>query len=52
MVTTADYGPDSYSFAKKPLTLLNGGNLLHLLEKHGHNAKIDIKEAKKLMSEK
>ncbi|MEZ4954755.1 MAG: restriction endonuclease [Saprospiraceae bacterium] len=53
LVTTADYGPDSYSFAKgKPLTLLNGGNLLHLLEKHGHNARIDIKEAKKLMSEK
>ncbi len=48
LVTTADYGPDAYSFAKdKPLTLLNGGNLLHLLEKHGHQAKIDLKEAKK-----
>ena len=41
------YGPDAYEFAKaKPLTLLNGGNLLHLLEKHGHKAKIDLKEAK------
>lgn len=47
LVTTADYGPDAYDFAKnKPITLLNGGNLLYLLEKHGHKAKIDLKEAK------
>ncbi len=52
LVTTADFGPDSYNFVKdKPLTLLNGGNLLHLLEKHGHKAKIDIKEAKKILKE-
>ena len=52
LVTTSDYGPDSYNFAKdKPITLLNGSNLLHLLEKHGHKAKIDIKEAKRLMKE-
>ena len=52
LVTTADYGPDAYEFAKgKPLTLLNGGHLLHLLEKHGHKAKIDLKEAKKLLAE-
>jgi len=52
LVTTADYGPDAYEFAKgKPLTLLNGSNLLHLLEKHGHRAKIDLKEAKKLLAE-
>lgn len=49
LVTTANYGPDAYEFAKgKPLTLLNGANLLHLLEKHGHRAKIDLKEAKAL----
>jgi len=49
LVTTADYGPDAYEFAKnKPLTLLNGSNLLHLLEKHGHKAKIDLMEAKVL----
>jgi len=49
LVTTADYGPDAYEFARnKPLTLLNGGNLLHLLEKHGHKAKIDLREAKAL----
>jgi restriction system protein len=49
LVTTADYGPDAYEFANnKPLTLLNGGNLLHLLERHGHKAKIDLQEAKAL----
>lgn len=47
LVTTSDYGPDAYSFVKdKPLSLLNGANLLHLLEKHGHKARIDIQEAK------
>ena len=53
LVSTADYGPDAYDFAKdKPLTLLNGSNLLHLLLKHGYHAKIDLKEAKKILSEK
>ena len=48
LVTTSHYGADAYEFAKgKPLTLLDGGNLLHLLSKHGHNAKIDLKEAKR-----
>ena len=52
LVTTSDYGPDSYKFAKgKPIQLLNGSNLLHLLEQHGHKARIDIKEAKKTLSE-
>jgi restriction system protein len=53
LVSTADYGPDAYAFAKgKPLTLLNGSELLYLLEKHGHHAKIDLREAKKILSEK
>jgi len=47
LVTTADYGPDSYEFAKgKPLTLLSGANLLHLLAAHGHRAKIDLQAAR------
>lgn len=51
LVTTADYGPDAYEFAKnKPLTLLNGSNLLFLLEKHGQKARIDLAEAKRLQS--
>ncbi|MCP4118640.1 MAG: restriction endonuclease [Desulfobacteraceae bacterium] len=50
LVTTSDYGKDSYGFAKdKPITLLNGSNLLSLLEKHGHKARINIAEAKKIM---
>jgi restriction system protein len=52
LVTTADYGSDAYNFAKgKPLTLLNGSNLLHLLEKHGHHARIDLREAKEILNE-
>ena len=52
LVSTADYGPDAYQFAKdKPLTLLSGSNLLHLLEKHGHHARIDLREAKVLLAE-
>lgn len=47
LVTTSDYGADSYEFAKdKPLTLLNGSNLLHMLERHGYEARIDLREAK------
>lgn len=52
LVTTSDYGSDSYDFAKgKPLTLLNGSNLLYLLEKHGTHAKIDLREAKRILKE-
>ena len=47
LITTSDYGSDSYKFAQgKPITLLNGGHLLYLLEKHGHHARIDLREAK------
>ncbi len=48
LVTTADYGSDAYKFAAdKPITLLTGSNLLHMLEKHGFRAKIDLVEARK-----
>jgi restriction system protein len=51
LVTTSNYGKDSYEFAKdKPLTLLNGSNLLSLLEKHGHKARINVAEAKKILN--
>lgn len=47
LVSTSDYGPDAYDFVRgKPLTLLNGANLLHMLERHGHKARIDLNEAK------
>ena len=52
LVTTSDYGPDAYEFAKgKPLVLLTGGNLLHLLAQHGHKARIDLQEAKVMLGE-
>lgn len=47
LVSTANYGSESYEFVKgKPITLLDGSNLLSLLEKHGHKARIDLREAK------
>jgi restriction system protein len=49
LVTTSDCGPDAYEFANgKPITLLNGANLLHLLEKHGTRAHINLLEARQL----
>lgn len=47
LITTSDYGHDSYEFAKdKPLKLLNGGHLLAMIRKHGRKAYINIQEAK------
>ncbi len=52
LVTTSDYGADSVNFVKdKPLTLINGAQLLSLLEKHGHRARIDLNEARTLQAE-
>jgi restriction system protein len=49
LVTTSSFGPDAYRFAKdKPITLMDGNNLLFLLAKHGHQARIDLVEAKRL----
>jgi restriction system protein len=51
LVTTSDYGPDAYEFASgKPITLLNGSNLLHLLEKHGTKAHINLVEARQALT--
>ena len=52
LITTSDYGHDSYEFAKdKPLKLLNGGHLLALLHKNGKAGYINIKEAKETLRE-
>ena len=52
LVTTSHYGPDAYGFAKdKPITLLNGAELLGLLQKYGYSFKIDLVEAKRLNAE-
>lgn len=52
LITTSDYGHDSYEFAKdKPLKLLNGGHLLALLHKNGRKGYINIQEAKDKLAE-
>ena len=49
LVTTSSYGPDSYDFAKdKPISLIDGPNLLALLRKHGRTYRIDLEEARRL----
>ena len=41
LVTTAGYGPDAHDFAKdKPIELIDGGNLLYLLNQQGVQARI------------
>lgn len=53
LITTANYGADAHQFAQgKPLVLLSGNHLLHLLEKHGHKAKIDLMEAKQILADR
>jgi restriction system protein len=52
LVTTSIYGADAYAFANNsPITLLNGGQLLGLLAKHGYSFRIDIREARTLTSQ-
>ena len=49
LVTTSMYGADAYKFANnEPVTLLNGGELLGLLKKHGYDFRIDLIEAKRM----
>ena len=51
LVTTSAFGPDAYEFAKdKPITLIDGARLLHMLQKHGYNFRIDLKEARRLLA--
>ena len=52
LVTTSSYGPDAYKFAEgKPITLIDGSQLLELLKKQGYSMRIDLIEAKKLLSD-
>lgn len=53
LVTTSNFGPDAYKFAvDKPISLIDGSGLLSLLEEQGHNAIINLTEAKKMLSRK
>lgn len=50
LVTTSAFGPDAYQFAKgKPLTLIDGPQLLGLLGQYGYDFRIDLREARKLL---
>jgi len=47
LITTAGFGQDSYEFAKdKPISLVDGQNLLVMLQKHGWEFRIDLEEAR------
>jgi restriction system protein len=49
LVTTSSYGPDAYAFAKdKPLSLIDGPNLVAMLKTHGRRYRIDLAEARRL----
>ena len=49
LITTASYGPDAYEFANgKPISLVDGPNLLLMLQRHGKKFKIDLEEARQL----
>ena len=48
LITTASFGTDSYDFAKdKPISLVDGPNLIALLNKHNFDFRIDLEEARR-----
>ncbi|MCK4609311.1 MAG: restriction endonuclease [Gammaproteobacteria bacterium] len=53
LVTTSNYGKDSYEFAQdKPITLIRGAELLALLEEFGYKSHIDLVDAKTTLKNK
>jgi len=43
LVTTSYYGNDAREFSKdKPITLIDGANLVHMFQKHGYNVRIEL----------
>lgn len=50
LVTTSRFGPDAHQFAKgKPLTLIDGPQLLGLLRQFGYEFRIDLAEARQVL---
>ncbi|MEM7408875.1 MAG: restriction endonuclease [Myxococcota bacterium] len=48
LVTTAHFGAQAREFAKdKPISLIDGSNLVYLLEQHGHPVRIDVEAARR-----
>jgi len=51
LVTTSHYGLDSWNFVKdKPISLIDGSNLVFLLEEQGHKVRIDIEAARRALN--
>ncbi len=47
IVTTAHFGRDTREFVKdKPISLIDGPNLVYLLEQHGFRVRLDVKAAR------
>jgi restriction system protein len=47
LVTTSHFGASALEFVKdKPITLVDGANLLHLMQNHGHRVRIDLNEVR------
>lgn len=52
LVTTSQFGPDSYAFIQnKPLQLINGNELLGLLEQYGYKFRINLDEARQFLKD-
>jgi restriction system protein len=48
LITTSQYGPDAYAFARdKPISLLTGADLIDMLRRHGRRYRIDLEEARR-----
>lgn len=51
LVTTSHYGGDALEFVKdKPLTLINGEQLLYMFNKHGYDMKIELTKKQRAAS--
>jgi restriction system protein len=43
LVTTSYYGNDAREFVKdKPITLIDGANLVHMFQQYGYQVRIDL----------
>ena len=52
LVSTSNFGQDAYAFIQgKPLTLINGSELLGLLENHGYKYRINLDEARQFLKD-
>ena len=52
LVTTSYFGPDSYNFIKgKNIELINGSELLYILQEYGYKFKIDLEDARKSLKD-